>query len=80
MKWSEVRSGDKGPAPMHPKWQILDAVAGSPPPPWMTPQADILGPKRHHRGGFPHRRYGAWTHLANGEGRCPPLCGPATEQ
>ena len=22
----------------------------------------------------------AWTHLANGEGRCPPLCGPDTKQ
>ena len=38
--------------------------------------------------GMPHRRYGVstWTHLANGEGSCPPqvrtprVCGPDTEQ
>ena len=46
------------------------------------PQVDIPGPKSRRLGGFPHRRYGvsAWTHLANGEGCCPPLCGPDTEQ
>ena len=34
-------------------------------------------------GGFPAAGGGgglsAWTHLANGEGHCPPPCGPDTE-
>jgi hypothetical protein len=32
--------------------------------------------------GLTHLRDGvsAWTHLANSGGRCPPLCGPDTEQ
>ena len=32
---------------------------------------------RGGRGGLPPR---PWLHLANGEGRCPPPCGPNTEQ
>ena len=32
--------------------------------------------------GFAHHRHGlsSWTRLANGEGCCPPLCGPCTRQ
>ena len=43
------------------------------------PQVDILGPKSRRWGRVPHsRRMGvfAWTPRANGEGSCPPLCGP----
>ena len=48
----------------------------------LHPPAPDLGPKSCCCGGIPHRRYGPslWTHLANGEGSCPPLCGPDTEQ
>ena len=44
----------------------------------VTPQVDILRPKSYCGAGFPHCRYvvSAWMHLAHGEGRCPPLCGP----
>ena len=47
-----------------------------PPSGGKTPQVDIPGPKSRRWGGVPHRRLGmtAWTHLANGEGSCPPLC------
>jgi hypothetical protein len=40
------------------------------------------GPHSRRWGGVPHRWYGvsASTHLANGEGRCPPLCVLGTEQ
>ena len=39
-------------------------------------------PKRCRWGGVPHRQFGVttWMHLANGEGCCPPLCGPDMEQ
>ena len=35
-------------------------------------------PKSRCWGGLPHRWYGvsAWTHLADGECHCPPLCRP----
>ena len=44
-------------------------------------QVDILGLKSCRWGGIPQRRRGVskWTHQANGEGSCPPLCGPETE-
>ena len=47
------------------------------------PQVDILGPKSRRWGRVPHRRrvgVFAWTPQANGEGSCPPPCGPDTEQ
>ena len=39
-------------------------------------------PQRKSVGWFPHSRFGAsaWTHLANGEGRCAALRGPGAEQ
>ena len=47
-----------------------------------TPQVDIPGPKNRRWGGLPHCRFGMTpsTHLANGEGCCPHLCGPDKEQ
>ena len=46
------------------------------------PQVDIPGPNSHDWRGFFHCRYGvlAWMRLATGQGRCPPLLGPDTEQ
>ena len=48
----------------------------------VTPQVDILRPNSRRQRALHHHRYGlsAWMHLANGKGRCPPLCGPDTEQ
>ena len=47
-----------------------------------TPQVDILGPKSRSWGEVPHRRLGmaAWTHLANDEGSCLPMCRLDTEK
>ena len=44
----------------------------------VTLQVDIPGPKSRRWGGVLNRRCG--VPLANGEGSCPPLCGPDTEQ
>ena len=48
----------------------------------VTPQVGIPGLKSCRCGRVPHRWYevSTWTDLANGEGSCPPLCGPDTEQ
>ena len=56
-------------------------IRSHPPVGEMTPQVDIPGPKSRRWGVVPHCRFGmtAWTHLANGEGSCPPLRGPYTE-
>ena len=47
-----------------------------------TLQVDIPGPTSRRQGEVPHRRLGmaAWTHLANGEGSCLPLCGLDAEK
>ena len=46
------------------------------------PRVAILGPKNRCWGEVPHRRLGmaTWTHLANGEGSCLPMCGLDTEK
>ena len=44
-------------------------------------KVDILQPNSRPGRGLLHCRHrgSTWMHLANGEGRCPPLCGPNTE-
>ena len=48
------------------------------PPP--DPQVDVLGPKSRRWGDTAGLGVPTWTHLANIEGSCPPLCGHDTEQ
>ena len=50
-------------------------------PCWGSDPSRVLGPNSGCWGRFPHCWCGVstWTHLTNGEGHCPPLCGPNIE-
>ena len=73
-----TRSAGDGPTPIPPQ----EGGGGCAPIGEMTPQVDIPGPTSRRWGEVPHCLLwmAAWTHLANGEGNCLPLCGLDAEK